>query len=192
MTLSFGIFLLITAALLALLVAGLRNPRKTWRKQRGNSPLEEARRRNATYMPPIRQALSSADIEYLVAKSLPELARRLRKERLKIALQYLSALRQDFHCLMRLARVIATLSPEVDPLEEFESLRLSLKFRFYYQLIRIRLYAGLVPVPQFSRLSSMLSTLNVRMETAMRELGERAALAAEMASSLEGSGLHTP
>jgi len=39
-------------------------------------------------------------------------------------------------------------------------------------------------------LSDLVSGLSVRMEIAMNELGERAALAAEMASSLDGRGPH--
>jgi hypothetical protein len=38
-------------------------------------------------------------------------------------------------------------------------------------------------------LSEVISRFSIRMETAMQDLGERAALAAKMASSLDGRGL---
>jgi len=41
-------------------------------------------------------------------------------------------------------------------------------------------------------LSEVISRLSIRLETAMKDLGERAALAARLASSLEGRGLDTP
>jgi argininosuccinate lyase len=46
-------------------------------------------------------------------------------------------------------------------------------------------------LPQLDGLGDMVSGLSVRMEEAMKELGERAALAAELASSLNRRGLGT-
>ena len=73
------------------------------------------------------------------------------------------------------------LSPELVAVQEFERIRLTATFTFRYGLIRIKLLAGLAPVPQLDGLSCLISGLSVRMETAMKELGERAALAAELA-----------
>jgi hypothetical protein len=42
--------------------------------------------------------------------------------------------------------------------------------------------AGLTPMAQLGALSDLLSGLSVRLETAMKELGERAAFAAELVS----------
>jgi hypothetical protein len=100
----------------------------------------------------------------------------------------LSAVREDFQSLLRLAKVIAVLSPEVAALQEFERIRLTLKFAWRYQVIRMELRAGLAPIPRLDALTDFVSSLSVRMETAMTELGERAALAAELASSFHGSG----
>src|SRR6266702_4490291 len=60
--------------------------------------------------------------------------RRIRRERVGIALAYLAALRGDFESLVRMARVIALLSPEVVATREFERLRLIAKFVWRYQM----------------------------------------------------------
>ena len=55
-------------------------------------------------------------------------------------------------------------------------------------MVRLQLRAGLVPIPGLDGLSDLVSGLSVRMETAMNELAERAALASQMASSFHGRG----
>jgi hypothetical protein len=113
----------------------------------------------------------------------------VRRERLRVALAYLAAVRGDFQSLLRTAKVFAVLSPEVAAVHELERLRLTAKFTWHYQMIRWKLLAGFAPVPQLHRLSNLVSGLSVRMEMAMRELGERAAAAAELASSVNRRGL---
>src|SRR6266849_1169274 len=68
---------------------------------------------------------------------------------------------------------------------EFERLRLSLRFSCRYRLVVLGLYSGSLLLPQISGLSQIVSELAVRMESAMQEMGERAAVAAELASSLD-------
>jgi hypothetical protein len=58
-----------------------------------------------------------------------ELAKRLRRERKNVILLYLNSLRSDFEQLLRIARVVALLSPEISSSYEYERLRLSLLFR---------------------------------------------------------------
>jgi len=115
--------------------------------------------------------------------------RRVRRERRRVALAYLSGLHENFQSLLRMARVIAVLSPELDAVHEFERLRLTAKFAWQYEMIRWKLLAGVAPVPQLNGLSDLVSGLSVRMEAAMKELGERAAVAAELASSMNRRGL---
>jgi hypothetical protein len=90
---------------------------------------------------------------------------------------------------LRMARAIAALSPEVVAVREFERLRLTAVFAWRYQVIRWRLLTGLAPMSQLAGLSDLVSGLSVRMEMAVQELGERAAAAAELASSMNRSGL---
>ena len=177
-------------ALLALLFFALRRPK---RNDQAAAPsldcIEEPGRPHATYFGVIRQAMSVEDFEFLAARGPVRLVRRAHKERQRIALLYLADLRADFQRLLRLARVIAVLSPEIAVSHEFERLRLTIRFSCRYQLVLLGLYSGLLLLPQLSGLSQMVGELAFRMESAMNELGERAAVAAELASSLNRRGL---
>jgi len=144
---------------------------------------EEPAQRHITFLPQVRQALEPADIAYLKSRSDTELPRRVRKERRRVAFSYIDALQGEFERLLHLARVIAVLSPEVGAVHEFERLRLSVEFACRCQLLRMRLVMEFAPLPQLSGLSDMVSAFAVRMEAAMKELGERAARASELASS---------
>jgi hypothetical protein len=170
--------------LVFLLVWALR--RSSGTRRRGGF-LEEQSRSNIQYSLQIQQSLGSADYEFLLAKGGAELAGSVVRERRKIALDFLSALNDEFSRLLRLARIIASLSPEVAPMQEFERVRLSVVFHLRLRSIRVRLAFGTAPALQLGAVSDLVSRLSVRMETAMKELGERAALAVEMASATEGN-----
>jgi hypothetical protein len=189
--LSFTPFLFFgfVAILLLGFVWALKEPRKLWKLEADPRSLEQQGERHVTHLPQIRQALAKADYEFLAEKASRELQRRVRRERLRVAITYLAALRGDFQSLLRMARVIALLSPEVVAVQEFERLRLTTKFAWQYAMIRWRLMAGIAPVPQLDGLSELVSGLSVRLETAVRELGERAAAAAELASPMNRRGL---
>ena len=150
--------------------------------------LEDCGRDNVSHLPQIRQAFAETDAIFLSQKAKGVLARRVRKERRRVGLTYLAALQGDFQSLLRMAKIIAQLSPEVAAVHEFERLRLAVLFSWRYQMIRLQLRAGLAPLPRLDSLSDLVSGLSVRMETAIKELGERAALAAEMASSFDRRG----
>ena len=128
-------------------------------------------------------------MEFLAKRGSPEIVRRVRRERRRVALLYLTHLREDFQRLLRLARAVATLSPAVGSRQELERLWLSLEFSWRYQLIRAGFRYGLLPLMQLNSLSHMVSQLAVQMETSMKELGERAAMAVQMASTLDGNGM---
>jgi hypothetical protein len=172
--------------LLLLLFWALRGPRTQTNFELGPGFLEETGGCHVNFLPQVRQALANTDDEFLSGKDLSALRRRVRRERRAVALAYLSALRGDFQRLLRMARVIAVLSPEVAALQEFERFGLTVKFGWRYEMIRMQLRAGLAPIPRLAGLSDLVSGLNVRMEAAMTELGTRAALAAELASSFDG------
>jgi len=164
--------------------------------ERGKTPadadvLGEYGRGHVAHLPQIRQALAKTDFVYLSQKAPSALARRVRQERRRVALAFLSANREGFLRPWRLTKIIAVLSPEVAAVQEFERLRLTVKFIWRHELIRMQLRAGLAPIPRLGALSDFVSSMSVRMETAMKELGERAALAAELASSFHGGGRDT-
>jgi len=189
LSLALILFFGIVAVLLLGLAWALGEPRE--RKKLLNDPgsLDECGQRHVNYLPQIRQALAPMDFDFLLKNASRHLQRRVRRERLRVALVYLAAVRWDFQSLLRTAKVIAAMSPEVAAVHELERLRLAAKFTWQYHMIRWKLLAGLAPVPQLDGLSNLVSGLSVRMEVAMREVGERAAAAAKLASSVNGRGL---
>jgi hypothetical protein len=146
-------------------------------------------RRHMTYLPQVRQAFVDADFDFLSKNASREVLRRVRRERRGVALAYLAALRKDFQNLLQMARAIAMLSPELTAIQEFERIRLTAKFAWQYQMIRWKLLAGIAPMPQLRGLSDLVSGLSVGIEAALKELGERAAAAAELASTMNRRGL---
>ena len=189
MSLALILFFGIGAVLLLGLAWALWEPRE--RKKLGSDlgSLDECGQRHVDYLPQIRQALAPMDFDFLLKNASRDLQRRVRRERLRVALAYLAAVRGDFQSLLRTAKVIAAMSPEVAAVQELERLRLTAKFTWHYQMIRWKLLAGLAPVPQLDGLSNLVSGLSVRMEVAMKELGEHAAAAAKLASSVNGRGM---
>jgi len=133
-----------------------------------------------SHLPQIKQALLSSDFMYLTDQGYPALARRIRKERRLIALSYLACLRIEFEKLLQLARMVAVMSPNVAVAQEIQGLRLNLEFSYRYYLIYFRLVSGVAPLEAIGSLSNLVSGLTIRMETAMSELGERAALGSEL------------
>jgi hypothetical protein len=175
--------------LLILLVSVLRDPERHGKPENNLGFLEESGRSHATYLRQVQQAMAAEDFDFLAARGSRELSKRTRKERRKIVLAYLYCLRNDFLKLWRLARVISTMSPKVGVGQEFARLRLGLIFFLRYELIRIKFRFGFAPLPELGSLSEVVSRLAMRLETTMRELGERAALAANLASTLDGRRL---
>jgi len=189
LSLTLNLFFGFVAILLLALGWALRPPRKRRKLEADPRSLEELGQRHVTYLPQIRQAFATTDYEFLSEKASREVQRRVRRERRGVALAYLAALRGNFQSLLRMARVIAALSPEVVAVQEFERLRLTGMFAWRYQMIRWRLWTGLAPMTQLDGLSNLVSGLSVRLEMAVQELGERAAAAAELASSMNRRGL---
>jgi hypothetical protein len=170
---TIGLLLLLAMAWLVF-SATRRQPRIV----RDGSPERECL--HVSNLPQIKQALADSDFIYLENQGYPVLAKRIRKERRRIALNYLTCLRGEFEKLLRLARMVAVMSPNVAVAQEVQGLRLSLEFSYRYYLIYFRLVTGIAPLQAIGSLSNMVSALTIRMETAMSELGERAALSAEL------------
>jgi hypothetical protein len=140
----------------------------------------ERETRHISYLPQIKHALGQADYEYLSARGPAGLSSRVRKERKRIALNYLAALRTDFEKLQHIARVVAVMSPEIAVAQELQGMRLNLEFSVRYRIIYFRLLADIAPPSAIDNFSNLISALTVRMETAISSLSESAALAAEL------------
>lgn len=190
MSLSLYVSFILVAILLFLFVWSLRKFSTQTDRVSARSLEEESEGSHITYLPQIRQALSETDYDFVSGKIPQEMRRQMRRERRRIALSYLSALRGEFSRLLRTARAIAALSPEVAPVQEFERLRLTLNFLVRYRIIWVSLWIGFTPLLQVSDLSNLLSGLSVRLEAAMKELGERAAQVAEMVSAPDRRRIH--
>lgn len=189
MSLTFFLFVGFVAALLFALAWAVRQPRGRRKLDADPRALEEVGQRHISYLPQIRQTLAPGDYEFLSKRASREAQKRFRRERRNVVRGYLDALHEDFQGLLRMASAIATLSPEVVAVQEFERLRLTASFSWRYRMIRWKLWAGWAPAEQVDGLSNLVSGLSVRMEAALKELGERAALAAEIASSVDRRGL---
>ena len=174
--------------LIVLLAFAFRDSKTSFKASAEANSAEEFGRRHVTYFPQVRQAISAEDFGYLSRRGSRGLARRVRKERRKIALAYLTFLRSDFLKLWKLARVIASMSPEVGISQEIVRLRIGLTFSLRYELIRTKFILGFSPIPEIGSLSEVVSRLAIRLENAMQDLGERAALAGKIPSSLDGRG----
>lgn len=189
MTTTLIAFSCVAVLLLAALIWALRAP---GRKSRGNfdlNTLEQPGRRHATYLSLIRHASSSNDLAFLSNRGYTKLQSRLHRERRKVVLLYLDQLRTDFERLTKMASAIAALSPSIGVRHELERAQLGFEFTARYYAIRLAFGWGFVPIAQLSQLSQLVSQLSIEMETAMRELGERAAMAVQSASSpLDGNG----
>ena len=189
MSVTFFLFVGLVAVLIAALAWAVRKPRGERKLEADPLVLEEIGQSHVNYLPQIRQALAAEDYEFLSEKLSSRAQKRVRRERRNVVRAYLGALREDFQGILRLASAIAALSPEVVAIQEFERLRLTVSFSWRYQMIRWRLWAGWAPAAQLEGLSNLVSGLSVRMEAALKELGERAAIAAEIASSIDHRGL---
>jgi hypothetical protein len=178
---SAGLLLLLAITWLAL--SGTRRRAKVV----GNSPLERECV-HISHLPQIKQALANSDYTYLNDRGYPALAKRIAKERRRIALSYLACLRVEFDKLVHLARMVAVMSPNVEVVQEVQGLRLNLEFAYRYYLIYLRLVTGVAPLEAMGGLTNMVSALTIRMQTAMSELSERAALSTELLPH-NGAGL---
>jgi hypothetical protein len=185
---SFLLFSGAAVLLVALLIWLLRDSRRSDSLSADLGAAEELGHRHVTYFPQIRQAMSQEDFVFLRALNSPWLERRVRKERRKIVLVYLSCLRSDFSKLWKLSRLVAAMSPRVGTAGELARLRLGVVFYVRYEIIRLQFLFGFGALPDLSGLSEIIGNLAVRLETAMNNLGERAALAAEL-SAFNGRGL---
>jgi protein involved in temperature-dependent protein secretion len=182
-------FFAVAGLLLFVFVWSISRPSRGSEKIRGLRPQRNDSRPHVGFMPQIRHALDSTDIDFVVRSAGKPLANRVRRERKRVTLSYLDALQGDFDKLLEQAKLIAVLSPEVVAMHEFERVRLSIEFSLRCRWIRTRLLFGSKPIMELGRLSDVVSGLAVRVEAAMRELAERAAAAAALASPIDRRGI---
>jgi len=187
MTLAPLFFILAAVVLLGLLAYAVRPIEK--RSLSPDSVFEAlSEPRHSFRLPQILQSLQPSDTEFLERRGLRSLRRRIRSERTQIAIRFVNSLESDYETLLEASRILAVMSPEVVPMQEFERLRLSFSFARNCFLMRLRLRMGLAPWKGFSRISEMATSMSFQMESATSQIGLQAALAGDPASFMEERG----
>jgi hypothetical protein len=144
--------------------------------------------RDSFRLPQILQSLQPSDTEFLEGRGLRSLRRRIRSERTQIAIRFVNSLESDYETLLEASRILAVMSPEVVPMQEFERLRLSFKFARNCFLMRLRLRMGLAPWKGFSKISDMATSMSFRMESATSQIALQTAVAGDSSSFVEERG----
>ena len=137
-------------------------------------------------LPQILQSLQPEDFDYLRSTGRGHLVARLRNDRKRIALRYLTLLQQEFESLLQAAALLATMAPGLAPMQEWERLKLSARFALFAHYLSWRLRLDLAPQDAFGSLSEMASNLALHLETATSRIGEGAALPSESFSNQRG------
>jgi hypothetical protein len=127
----------------------------------------------------LRQALDSADFEYVRNHLDPSTARRLRRERNRVARTYLEAIHEDFANLMRATQLVAALSPEVVAHQEWKRFHLNLEFQLKYRLLKAKFALGAAQFRSLGNLAVLVSSLAMDLERAVNESGATSLLARE-------------
>lgn len=141
--------------------------------------IEELTPLHSVHFPQLRQALESADIEYIRRHTSKEAERLWREERGRILQAFLNGLAEDFLRLDQFTRLVALHSAYVRPREELERALLSLRFRIGYRVTSMRIKTGcLRPYRQIRRLMDLIGNLSARVESSMALL-ETASLPTE-------------
>jgi hypothetical protein len=184
MSFSLLIFVALAVLLVLLLAWAVRPPKRVLFSVDGVFDALSEKRHYAR-LPQILQSLRHEDTDFLYARGHDELAGRLRRERKRIALRYLTYLEDEYQLLLEASRILARVAPEVSPIDEFERFRLNVRFALSCRYLRWRLRLGLQPWDVFGILSDMEGDMTLRLETATARIGERAAIAAEFPLFLE-------
>jgi hypothetical protein len=187
MSLPLMLFIAFALILVVLLLWAVRPPKK--------APLSVddvlstlSEKRHYARLPQILQCLREDDTDFLFAGGHRPLAQRLRRERKRIALRYLTYLEDEYQLLLETSRVLAKIAPDISLMDEFQRFRLSLRFALCCRYLSWRLRLGLQPWDVFGILSDMEGDITLSLEAATAHIGERAALAAEFPLFLQNGG----
>lgn len=122
------------------------------------------------HFPQVQRALRQQDEKFIARRAPRHLAKRWRSERRQVVRLYIRGLAQDFHGLEELARLIATLSPEIRKKQEWEWLWLGIQFRVLYRLTLLRFAAHSLPSGDLMRLTELLTGLAASLERSIERL----------------------
>jgi hypothetical protein len=165
------VFTLAAVALLAAIAWLVGKPLPSEASPEVGEKIEELLPLHSQHFPQVRQALESADFQYVRRKTSRDTEQLWRAERRRILESFLDGLAEDFARLDRFARHVASMSPKFSRREELERIRLSMRFRFNYRIVSIRIAAGnLESLQQLQRMTELVGNLSARAEAAMARL----------------------
>ena len=127
---------------------------------------------NCRHFPQIRQMLETEDHQFMRRRAPRHIEREWRGERRRILGQYVKGLGQDFSRLERLARLIATLSPEIRKSQEWEWMWLGVRFRLLYRSVELKIALGSFSAKDIARLTDPIAGLAAELESRMARIAE--------------------
>ncbi|HVN09818.1 MAG TPA: hypothetical protein VMV61_12640 [Patescibacteria group bacterium] len=159
------LYIVFAAVLLGTAAALLRHPREE-KARRGprSEQAEEFFPIHSRYFPQVRRMLSPEDVTYMSDRASPALFRRWKQSLQHAGSLYLEGLREDFHRLNRLARVLALRSPKLRPKQELELAWLNLRFEMLYGIVRCRLWLGRPAEQYLAKMAGLIGSLGRQLE----------------------------
>ncbi len=172
---SLPILLLI---LFAFLLVGLL----TWALRAQDRPARPAvdvfealsRPRHCSRMSHVLQALQPQDTEFLRETGQLELMQTLRRQRRRIAVNYLDQLQAEFEELLEISRVLTVMAPQATGMQEMNRWKLGVSFAANCALLRWKLRLGLEPFTGFTLLSNIATDFARELEMATARIAEAA------------------
>jgi len=153
----------------ALLVRPLRAEARI--RPAGAANLENLTAKHFRCLSQFHQVLSGDDREFIENRLSRGNAKMLRAERRTAIRKYLMGIGEDFACLDRLAREVASLSPKIEHKQETERLRQEIQFRILYRIAVFRLgTVGSIPFESVAHLSNIVGGLSRQVESMMAAL----------------------
>ncbi|MHB8541054.1 MAG: hypothetical protein ACYDCD_08970 [Candidatus Acidiferrales bacterium] len=134
--------------------------------------VEEFLPANCRHFPQIRQMLETEDHQFIRRRAPRHIEVEWRGERRRILGQYLKGLGQDFVRLERLARLIATISPEIRRAQEWEWMWLGIRFRILYRSVELKIALGSFSADDIARLTDPIAGLAAELESRMSLIAE--------------------
>ena len=126
------------------------------------------------YFPQVSRALSDEDGRFLRARATPAIHRAALQARRKVALQFLTGLKDDYLKLDRLARVLASLAPTANQQREAQRFWLALQFAIRWRVAWLEIWSGAAPVSQLQNMAGFIGGLAAQMQSSISVLQESA------------------
>jgi hypothetical protein len=129
---------------------------------------------NYKFFPQVCRALSSEDARYLQLRTTSAVRRSALRVRRSVALNFLTGLKDDYHKLDRLARVLASLAPSANQQREAQRIWLAFKFGFRWRVVWLEIWSGAAPITQLQSMAGFIGGLAAQMQLSMNVLQESA------------------